>query len=758
MKNTPRKRKALCIALGAAFAGHAAGEATVQLPTVEVIGTTPLSSLGVAREQVPANVQSARARQIKEKESQNLPEFLSRQLPSVTVNENQGNPYQIDLNYRGFVASPVLGTPQGMSVYLDGIRANEPFGDTINWDMIPKSALSSLDLIPGSNPLFGLNTLGGALSLRTKNGFDDAGGEIEASGGSFGRRNLDLSYGGHTDQLGWFVAGNLFDEDGWRDHSKSNAHQFFGKLSHRSANLDADLSLIHARSDLIGNSVTPESMLRERWRQVFTFPDRTRNDVTQVALSGRWWLSDSTNLSGAIYQRRSKTRTLNGDLNDEYADNFPLVAETGADNRTRTQQRGTGATLQWNLVSERHSLALGASHDQARVAFRQTTALGMVTPNRGIAETDDEELENQVHGSTRTSSVFVTDTYTITPELHLTASARYNTSRVKTVDELNPFPPNLDADFAYRKLNPALVLTWQILPALNVYLCLNQGTRIPTPIELGCADPLNPCSLPNAMAADPFLKQVVSRTLEAGVRGKLAGDVKWNAGVFRTVNRDDILFVGTSTSAGYFTNFGQTRRQGIELGASGTAHRLEWNTSYTYLQATFLSGTCVLAENNSTAGDDSRCGSDEIRVSPGDRIPGLPAHSFKIGLSWKALDWLRLGGDLQAFSSQYVRGNENNKHRAGNSGGETFEGSGKVPGYAVVNFNADADLGGGWQLFAKINNLFDKRYETGGMLAQNPFVGGSFQADPADWRRETFLAPGAPRAGWLGLRYRFDGK
>lgn len=768
-KNLWRQR-ALCLAIGGAFSNAWATDNAVQLPTVEVVGSTPLSGTSVPREQVPANVQSVRARQMEEKESQNLPEFMVRQLPSVNVNEIQGNPYQADLNYRGFVASPLLGTPQGLSVYLDGIRTNEPFGDTVNWDLIPKSALSSMDLIPGSNPLFGLNTLGGALSLRTKNGFDDAGGEIEVSAGSFGRRNLELSYGGHKDTLGWFVAGDFFEENGWRDHSDSEVQQFFGKLSHRSATVEADLSLIHARSDLIGNGVLPQSMYRQRRDQIFTYPDNTKNDVTQLALTGKWWLSDASNVSGNIYYRRSKTRTLNGDANDEYEGAYedavlnstPLPTETGAHNRTRTNQTGTGGALQWNLLGERHTFAVGVSHDMARVRFRQTTAEGVIDASRGVSDLEDEQLENKLRGTTRTTSIYATDTYALTPAVHLTASARYNYSRVKTIDELNSTAPNLDGDHTYRKLNPALGLTWQVLPALNAYVGFNQGTRVPTPIELGCADPDNPCSLPNAMAADPYLKQVVSRTVEAGVRGKLAGDINWNAGVFRTISTDDILFVGTSTSAGYFTNFGKTLRQGLELGASGRLHRLDWSTSYSYLHATFRSSACLLAENNSTRGTADECTAggqdDEILVRSGNRIPGLPAHSFKVGLSWKALDWLRVGGDLQAFSSQYVRGNENNQHRSGTFNGRTFEGSGKVPGYAIVNFNADADLGGGWQLFAKINNLFDKRYETGGVLAENPFANGAFQADPDDWRRETFVAPGAPRAGWLGVRYRFGGK
>ncbi|MCH2222553.1 MAG: TonB-dependent receptor, partial [Dechloromonas sp.] len=241
-----------------------------------------------------------------------------------------------------------------------------------------------------------------------------------------------------------------------------------------------------------------------------------------------------------------------------------------------------------------------------------------------------------------------------TPVLHLTASARYNMSRVTTHDEHNPNPPNLDGDHSYRKLNPALGLSWQVLPALNAYAGFSQGNRIPTPIELGCADPANPCTLPNSMAADPYLKQVVSRTLEAGLRGNLPGNTQWNAGVYRTLNTDDILFVGTSTSAGYFTNFGKTQRQGFELGLNGSLSAVDWFASYNWLHATFRSSACLLAENNSTRGTAAECSGggqdDEIFVKKGNRLPGLPEHSVKLGLSWRTTDWLRIGGDVQAFS------------------------------------------------------------------------------------------------------------
>ncbi|MBK7646389.1 MAG: TonB-dependent receptor [Betaproteobacteria bacterium] len=777
MKRQIPQRSLVAIAISAAFSPVFAAETVVTTATVEVVGTTPLSGIGVPRLHLPANVQSLDDRRLDEIESQNIAEQLVRQVPAVTVNEVQGNPYQVDLNYRGFTASPLLGTAQGLSVYVDGVRVNEPFGDTVNWDLIPNSAIAGIDLIPGSNPAFGLNTLGGALSMRTKSGFSHPGGKIEFSGGSFNRTNTELEYGGNNGTFGWYGAGDWFREDGWRDHSPSDVKQFFGKLSFRNAAGEADLTLTKARSRLVGNGLLPQSMLAERREAIFTHPDETRNDMTQVALNGKLWLSDTQSLSGSVYHRRSKTRTLNGDMNDDYETEYedwvtggsvgPAPDETGANNRTKTSQRGTGIAAQWNFSGKQHQLAVGASYDQARINFQQTQELGELDATRGVTNLSPVAVENQINGKTSTASLFVTDTYSLLPNLHLTGSARYNMSHVTTFDELNRTVPNLDGDHKYHKLNPAIGLSWQIVPALNAYAGFSQGNRVPTPIELGCADPANPCTLPNSMAADPYLKQVVARTLEAGLRGKLAGETNWNAGLFRTMSSDDILFVGTSTSAGYFTNYGKTLRQGLELGLNGNLHRVDWYANYTWLQATFRSDACLLGANNSTRGTTAECTGagqdDEILVKKGNRIPGLPQHSLKLGLAWRATDWLRIGGDVQAFSGQYVRGNENNQHQSGTAtdalgSTRTFDGPGKVPGYAILNVNAEAKLGGGWQLFAKVNNVFDKHYATAGALAENPFVGGSLQSNPDDWRRETFVAPGAPRSAWLGVRYVFGGK
>jgi len=774
MKKQNMHRRALAMAIAASFNSADGAEKTIETAPIEIIGTTPLAGVGVPRLQMPANVQSVSGQQLEEQESLNLPEFMARQLPSVTISEVQGNPYQPNINYRGFVASPLLGTPQGLSVYLDGVRINEPFGDTVNWDLLPNSAIAGMDMIPGSNPVFGLNTLGGALAIRTKSGFSHPGSKIEAAGGSFGRRNLEVEHGGNNGTIGWYMAADWFKENGWRDFSSSEVKQFFGKLSHRSRAGELDLTLSRAVTRLNGNGLLPESMYRARREQIFTHPDTTRNDLTQLALNGRFWLSDTTSLSGTVYQRRNKTRTLNGDVNDAFEDGpFDGIsdAESGAHNRTYTKQRSSGASGQWNLSSERHQLALGASYDTARMHFAQTQEIGVIDPTRGISPLGPVNEKNSLSGTTQTTSVYFTDTFALTPAVHLTGSARYNMSRVTTFDELDRSAPNLDGDHRYTKLNPAFGMTWQVLPALNAYAGFSQGNRIPSPIELGCADPANPCTLPNSMAADPYLKQVVAQTLEAGLRGKLRGNIDWNAGAYRTVSTDDIIFVGTgsaTTSAGYFTNFGKTMRQGLEFGLNGRQRSLDWRINYSYLHATFQSAACLLAQNNSSRGTAAECTvngqDDEIRVSQGDRLPGLPSHSLKLALSWKAADWLRLGSDVQAFSGQYAHGNENNQHQSGTTSDafgnpRTFDGAGRIAGYAILNLHAEANLGAGWQLFGKLNNVFDKHYATAAAFAENPFAaGGSFQADSGTWRRETFIAPGAPRAAWVGVRYVFGGK
>ena len=719
---------------------------------VEIIGVTPVPGTGVPRDQIPSNVQTVNDRRLRQLQSLNLPDFMGGQLPSVNVNEMQGNPFQLDVNFRGFSASPLLGTPQGLSVFQDGVRVNEPFGDIVNWDLIPKAALASITLLPGSNPLFGLNTLGGALSLQTKSGDTHPGTDAELELGSFNRVSAEITHGQAIGESGHlFLSASSFTEDGWRDYSPSELRQFFAKGGQHLEGFSWDLSLTHVGGSLIGNGPLPESMLAQRREQVYTRPDRTDNDMTLLSLNANWDLGREHKLSATVYTRLADADTLNGDLSDDYD---PVAATpAGVEHRTRTRQRGMGAAIQSTWTSAPHRLTVGASIDTARSRFRQTAAEGDIDETLLVIPTEAAQTDALIRGHSRTASLYVHELYSLRPDVQLTLSARYNDTRVTTVDDgrlLLGLDTALDGDGRYRKLNPAAGVTWQVTPGFTAYASLSQGNRVPSPIELGCSDPEHACVLPNALQSDPPLKQVVSRTFEAGVRGSFESEGHWNASLFDTVNRDDLLFISNGLAAGYFTNFGRTRRQGLELGLSQQGSGFGWAASYSYLRAVFESRACLVAEDNSSAGTSPACtGESEIEVRPGDQLPGLPRHTFKLAGDWQPGGGWSLGAQLRAYSGQYVRGNENNAHRPD---GEAFNGSGRIGGFAVVDLTANWKIGHGVELFGKVANLFDRRYATAGLLGKNAFDSEHRLLPPDEWRSEQFSGPGAPRAGWLGLR------
>lgn len=297
----------------------------IQLDKVEVRAKRfyevgPLPGLGLTKEQIPGNVQSISAKEIKEAHSLSLTDLMNRKLQSVTVNDYQGNPFMMDVQYRGFTAGPQIGTPQGLSVFLDGIRVNEPFGDVVNWDMIPMNALAGVDVFPGSNPIFGLNTLGGAFAMKTKDGFNNAGGDIDILTGSFGRKQLQAEGGWNNGTIGLFAAGNFFLEDGWRENSPSKVNQLFTKASYRGDKLDLNLSTLLVQTNLVGNGLLPSQMYEQDRNSVFTSPDQTKNQLAQFQLSGSYFVDDSFTITGQIYRRNSKRTQKGSDVFTDYKD------------------------------------------------------------------------------------------------------------------------------------------------------------------------------------------------------------------------------------------------------------------------------------------------------------------------------------------------------------------------------------------------------------------------------------------------------
>ncbi len=766
----------LALAVLAAYQGGVlAAEPTIQLPTVEVIGTTPLPGIGLPLAKVPANVQTVKGKALEEQHSLTIADYMAQNMAGVNVNETQNNPFQPNVNFRGFTASPLLGTPQGLSVYQDGVRINEPFGDVVSWDLIPMNALANMSLMPGSNPLFGLNTLGGAISLQTKRGYTHRGGAVELSGGSWERYNGQAEYGGvAANGVDYFIAGNVFDEDGWRDASPSKVRQMFGQLGWRNDATDLSLSLSLADNDLIGNGLVQKEFLRAQgWEAINTKPDQTENQLAFLNFNASHWLGDATLLSGNAYYRKARTRSLNGDVNDDIdpdAAGFDLadcvagadeddaeISCSGALNRSKSKRVSYGFTGQVNfnqdLLGHQNLFIAGLGYDRSRTTFAQATEFGTINGSRGVdgISVFGDEGEVELRGVSRTWSLFATDTFSFNDVYHLTLSGRYNHTRVQNRDQLIPDvsnPESLTGNHSFHRFNPAIGLAITPSKALSFYASYNEGSRAPTAIELGCANPAQPCKLPNAMAGDPPLDMVVSKTFEGGVRGKVTNGIGYSASVYRTENTDDIQFIAAnSTGAGYFSNVGKTRRQGVDLGVNGELGRFRWSAGYSYIKATYQSSFSIANEVNSSALDtDSDGEADTIFVSKGDTIPGIPQHQFKLRGEWEALPQWTIGTNLVAFSSQYSHGNENNDHQGAGS---------KVSGYTVVNLDTRYRFGNtGWQVFAKVNNVFDKEYHTGGMLGETFFAAdGTFQGGDDEF--SALVAPGAPRAAWIGVRYEF---
>ncbi|HQR60581.1 MAG TPA: TonB-dependent receptor, partial [Methylophilaceae bacterium] len=412
--------------------------------------------------------------------------------------------------------------------------------------------------------------------------------------------------------------------------------------------------------------------------------------------------------------------------------------------------------LSWN--TDANLLIGGASYDRGNIDFKQTSQLFSAwDASRGVGGTVDDDVNEEVdmNGRTYTSSLFATDTYKLTSQWAVTASARYNYTNVSNHDNLIPQAGtgSLTGQQAFHRVNPALGATFTPNASLNFFGGYNEGSRAPSSIEIACSDPASPCLLPNSMAGDPpTLDQVVAKTWEGGVRGRLGSGVQWSLGAYRTNSYDDIQFIASNTTgAGYFDNVGKTRRVGLDMGLNGVLGKFRWNAGYSYVKATYESQFTMLAEANSQSGTDCQGAAvaGAICVNKGDKMAGIPEHQFKLRGEYSLLPNWVAGGNLVAFSDQYARGNENNA-----------DPNGKISGYAFLNLDTRYNFGSsGWQLFAKVNNVFDREYYTGGILGENAFTGAgnSFSANSGNWEDERFLAPGAPRAGWVGLRYEFGG-
>ncbi len=715
-----------------------------ELPEVEIVAITPLSSTGVGLHKVPGNFQEGGSEQLYGQENLSLGTYLFRNLESVNINDVLNNPFQPDISYRGFTASPLLGTPIGLSVYQDGVRVNESFGDTVNWDLIPRFAIDRIELVPGSNPLFGLNTLGGSLSVRTKNGFAHPGTRFQGEGGSFGRLSAELEHGGSYGNFDWFLGGTLFEDQGWRDHSRSNVKQGFIKAGYDDEKTDLDLSYSYAENRLTGNGALPEALLEQDRSSVYAYPEITSPRLHFVNLKLNHLFTDQWELTGNAYYRRLQQNVYAGDIELEQEEEEPGEIEYEREpviNRSSTRTDGFGATLQLaysgTVLGRDNRAILGTDYAGGRTNFRQSRQDAVLRPSRLIDPVGALQPITGLQAGNDYYGVFLTDTFSVTPWLHLTGSGRWTEAEINLngagTDEEGE-TTDLDGRHQFSRISPAAGFTFQPADAfglhtplrdLTLYFNYSEGFRVPTPAELACADPDQPCALPTNFANDPPLKPIVARTYEAGLRGGLGPELKWNAAWYRIDSENDILFSnapGTLTR-GFFQNVSSTRREGLELGISGDVGRLRWFANYSIIDATYQSSTVL----------ENAVG--PVAVRPGDTIPGVPSQLVKAGFDFEILEGWRFGADLQYVASQYLRGDDNNRFAP-------------VPEYVILNINTRYRVHKYLELYALARNLADERYDTFGLVNRSAYSTPTGNV-------ERFLSPGAPIGAWAGFRVAF---
>jgi iron complex outermembrane receptor protein len=751
------------------------------LPAVNVIATTPLPGIGVDPDKVPANIQTLDSSDLTREGSPSLIHALSGQAGSVNVNETLVDRFQPDILYRGFEASPVLGTPQGLAVYQNGIRINEAFGDTVNWDLIPDIAIDRLDMI-SANPVYGLNALGGAVVVTMKNGFTYQGFEGDVAGGSFGQRGGEFQYGKRAGNVATYIAGRWFDEDGWRQFSSDHLRQLYADIAARGDRVSLDISFSGAENSLAGTGTTPAQTLAVNRTFDFTTPQNNANRLAFLAINGSYQATDTLSLQGNAYRREFHQAVVNGNITRYTActdgsgdlcqsDGLThLVSTTGGsipdlsnggtipigqNDRENIHAVTLGGTLQTtytgDLFGQENHFVLGGSIDHSTVDFGSSVEVGIINaslqvqPSGFFVDTPENTgfIATPISlGATNTYyGAFATDTFNLTPALAVTASGRFNLAEIALNDRLGT---NLTGTARYVRFNPAIGATYKFAESLTGYAGYAEGNRAPTPSEIECSNPAQPCLLPSSLSSDPpNLKQVVSHTYEAGLRGKFGlpaavpGQFAWNAGLFRTDLDDDIYGVATSLSTGFFENIGATRRQGIETGLAYRDDAWSMFLSYSLVDATFQSRFTLASPSNPFADANGN-----IQVRPGDRLPGIPLHQLKAGADYHIdPNWI-IGAALTYFSAQFLRGDESNQNPP-------------LPGYVVVSFHTSYKVADNFELFADIQNLLNAKYASFGQFSDPAGIGAPGVPTNGIGVDNRFLAPGAPIAVYGGMRLKF---
>ncbi len=786
----------------------------LQTGKINVFSPGPLPSIGISTDIVPGSVQVIKPKDVEQQAGVSHADYLINNTQGFSITEVGGNPWQPDVQFRGYSAGSILGNPIGLSIYVDGVRENQPFSDVMLWDTVPMWAISGTQVVAGSNPIYGLNTLGGAIAFQTKNGKIFNKGRISATAGSWDRTSGLIEYGGVLEgsDIDYYLGYQHSSENGWRDYSPSHLNQAFGKIGKDFENGRLELSYTGAHNNLTGNGLAPKYLLGADNSGVNTVPDLTENRYNKFNLGLTQFIDEQTMFSANAYYVQSNRYTLNGDAeisydagDATYTDLGSAVFEVeygeletagaeGEVNLTKTKQDKYGISGQFtfsqDLFGKPNHLVVGANAETSLISFNQFGVEEQtILSSRKIAydSTADHEESTNLSGRTKTFGLYGVNTLSLSEQWHVTGGARWNYTEVDNSDRLNgdSATNTLTAKQSWSRINPTIGLTYKPSENYSTYVSYSESNRAPTSIELGCSNPQAACLLPTQMADDPPLDDVVSKTYEVGARGRLTENISWNAAIYHAMNHDDMMFISTNAvnGLGYFDNIGRTQRDGLDLGISGnrlplnflsesTQNKISWNMNYGLTHATYDSDLELTAEANSSASDSdtsytsitsgeffdeatavgaAAVGATELRVN-NDVIQVKKGDQ----LANIPMHRLKLRLNYDVTDNFRIGGNAIGFSKAWVMGNENqkHDGDGEVPGYVLVNLDAAYKPAQNWTVAFKAINIFDKNYYTGGRLIENAFTGVG-----SNTRTNAFsgigVMPGSPQAAWLTVTYDF---
>ena len=746
---------------------------TVVLPEFNVVAPTPIPGSQVDRSQIPTNTYVLDSDDISWGGVPDLTDAITREIPSTRASNVEGNEYQPDIIYHGFIASPVAGTAEGLAVYVNGARFNDAFGDTVNWDLIPAVAIQSVT-VESSNPLYGLNALGGSINVQLKNGFNFHGGDVSAWGGSYNTYGSSFEYGKQVGDYAVYGATEFISDRGFQPTGNSQIERAYLDLGWRAPGAEAHIDIVGANNWLGNPGASPTQALNVNLGNIFTAPNTVFNQYFALNAHGTYAINSHLSVQGVAYYQNLDQFIPNGTTVDVQSCNdgngllcnsdgthvvgsggilVPDFANGGPYSGLSTQSvnaKAYGASLQATdtdtLAGHPNHLLVGGSFDGSDSVFAGTTTIGGFDQfNRefigpGFVQDQPDEGINpvKVQSLAQYYGIFGQGIFSVTPKLNLVVGGRYNLAQINLSDLLGG-PVNGNNTFAH--FNPSVGLTYQLLPWLQTYGNWAVTNRAPTPQELSCSSAANPCSLLNFFVGDPPLQQVVANTFEVGARGQFGkfwnGAWSWNVDAYHTTTNNDIIFETTpdNPNLAFFVNAGKTLREGAEFNLRYDAERLHAVFGYAYTNATFQSPLLLSSDSNPQADANGN-----IQVEPGDRLPGIPLHRLTGQVDYNLTDKFIVGVSGSYQSSFFRFGDEANL-------------TSPLPGYFLANLHTSYQVTDKIKIFGLINNLFDTRYYSYGTFG--PVSAVPWPAVPGGVTNTATAVPGRPFSAYAGITITF---